>query len=181
MNLLSNVVYWDTLQHRDWTFHLAATEKGLCRITLPNETLATLKRWLTTHVPDAALVHDERKLATYRTQIEQYLTGRRQKFSFPLVLTGTPFQVQVWRALLAIPFGTTWSYSELAVKIGRPTAVRAVAAANRANPIPIVIPCHRVIGKNGSLTGYRGGTDMKAKLLRLESITPVGEGGSACD
>lgn len=161
-------VYWETLRHDEWTFHLAATNKGLCCITLPNETFDTLEQWVAKHVTEGNLIHDTDKLHSYIMQVEEYLEGRRSEFSLPLDLRGTPFQVKVWRALLEIPFGETLSYSQIGERIGSSTAVRAIGAANGANPIPIVVPCHRVIGKNGKFTGYRGGLDMKAKLLRLE-------------
>lgn len=170
MKSLSTPVYWDTLRHQDWTFRLAATSDGLCCVTLPNETLDTLSDWLEKHVPGAVRTHDRDRLAPYVEQMKAYLDGRTQAFSVPLDFRGTPFQIRVWRALLQIPFGSIRSYTDLAASIGHPAAVRAVAAACGANPMPIVVPCHRVIGKDGRLTGYRGGLEMKAKLLRMEGI-----------
>ncbi len=102
-------------------------------------------------------------------QIEEYLTGKRRRFDLPLRPEGSEFQQQVWKALLEIPHGKTCSYKDLAVKIQRPKACRAVGGANNKNPLPILIPCHRVIGNNGKLVGYRGGLEMKEKLLRIES------------
>ena len=93
-------------------------------------------------------------------------------FDVPLAPAGTPFQLAVWRALCEIRYGSTVSYAEIARRVGRPTAMRAVGAANGRNPIAIVIPCHRVIGANGTLTGYGGGLDRKAKLLALEAPAP---------
>ena len=101
-------------------------------------------------------------------QLDAYFAGRRQAFDLPLAPRGTAFQQAVWQALLSIPFGQTSSYSALAAQIGRPSAMRAVGAANGANPIAVIIPCHRVIGRDGSLTGYAGGLTRKALLLRLE-------------
>ncbi|HET7579136.1 MAG TPA: methylated-DNA--[protein]-cysteine S-methyltransferase [Bacillales bacterium] len=106
-----------------------------------------------------------------REQFEAYFNGERQDFDLPVALKGTPFQKQVWQALRGIPYGETRSYSEIARGIGRPKAVRAVGHANGANPIPIIFPCHRVIGKNKSLTGYAGGMDMKKQLLELEGVS----------
>jgi len=103
-------------------------------------------------------------------QIEEYLNGKRKKFSLPLALRGTPFQMDVWRALQTIPYGETRSYKEIAELIHRPKAVRAVGMANHRNPISIIVPCHRVIGHNGSLTGYGGGLPLKRRLLELESV-----------
>ena len=104
-----------------------------------------------------------------REQLLQYLHGERQQFELPLAPSGTDFQRQVWLTLAQIPFGTTWSYQQLARQIGRPAANRAVGAANGRNPLPIILPCHRVIGSNGSLTGFAGGLEAKKALLTLEA------------
>ena len=101
-------------------------------------------------------------------QLEQYFAKKRTEFDLPLAPEGTEFQKKVWNVLQTIPHGQTWSYQEQATRAGRKQAVRAVGAANGRNPIPIVIPCHRVIGKNGRLTGYAGGLTLKEKLLKLE-------------
>ncbi len=101
-------------------------------------------------------------------QLDAYFAGRRQTFDLRLAPRGTAFQQAVWQALLTVPFGQTSSYSALAAQIGRPSAMRAVGAANGANPIAVIIPCHRVIGRDGSLTGYAGGLTRKALLLQLE-------------
>ncbi|CAL4868930.1 Methylated-DNA--protein-cysteine methyltransferase, constitutive [Asticcacaulis sp. MM231] len=101
-------------------------------------------------------------------QLDDYFAGRRTSFSLPLAFNGTDFQKQVWLALLAIPFGETRTYGQLAAQLGRPSASRAVGAANGKNPISIIAPCHRVIGGNGKLTGFAGGLEAKAYLLGLE-------------
>jgi methylated-DNA-[protein]-cysteine S-methyltransferase len=101
-------------------------------------------------------------------QLRAYFAGKLRRFDIPLDLQGTEFQLRVWRQLAAIPFGETRSYSQIAAAIGAPRAVRAVGAANGANPIPIVIPCHRVIGAAGTLVGYGGGLPLKKRLLELE-------------
>lgn len=103
-------------------------------------------------------------------QLHEYFTGHRTEFDLPLEFIGTDFQKHVWRSLLSIPFGTTISYSEQAKRIKKPEAVRAVGGANGKNKICIIVPCHRVVGKNGSLTGFAGGIQAKEKLLRLEKI-----------
>ena len=107
--------------------------------------------------------------ALAREQLDEYFAGERSSFDLALAAAGSPFQERVWRALLEIPYGETISYGELARRIGRPDAVRAVGTANGRNPISIVVPCHRVIGADGSLTGYGGGLDRKQFLLELES------------
>lgn len=101
-------------------------------------------------------------------QLKEYFAGRRRRFDLPLAPAGTPFQQRVWRALLDVPYGETISYGELASRIGQRTASRAVGLANGSNPLPIVIPCHRVIGASGKLTGYGGGLPIKRQLLALE-------------
>ncbi|MDH4040281.1 MAG: methylated-DNA--[protein]-cysteine S-methyltransferase [Gammaproteobacteria bacterium] len=101
-------------------------------------------------------------------QLLEYFAGRRRQFDLPLAPVGTPFQRAVWNALAAIPWGALRSYADIARAIERPTAVRAVGAANGRNPLPIVVPCHRVIGSNGTLTGFAGGLDIKRQLLELE-------------
>ena len=101
-------------------------------------------------------------------QLEEYFAGKRKTFDLELAPRGTPFQMAVWNELLKIAYGETITYAELAQRIGKPNAVRAVGAANGANPIPLIVPCHRVIGSNGTLTGYGGGLDRKQWLLALE-------------
>lgn len=103
------------------------------------------------------------------TQLDEYFAGARREFDVPLLFTGTDFQQKVWAALLAIPYGQTVSYGDMARQIGSPGAVRAVANANGANAISIFVPCHRVIGSNGALTGYAGGLEAKEFLLKLEN------------
>jgi O-6-methylguanine DNA methyltransferase len=109
-----------------------------------------------------------RTMNSYVSQMEEYFAGKRREFSFPLDLRGTDFQVACWRALLAIPYGETRSYADIARAVSKPNAFRAVGMANNRNPIAIVVPCHRVIASNGGLCGYGGGLEVKRKLLELE-------------
>lgn len=118
--------------------------------------------------PPAGSVQDERSFEDAVAQLREYFDGRRRRFDLALAPEGTPFQREVWEALQRIPYGATASYRQLAETIGRPAAVRAVGAANGRNPLPIVIPCHRVIGSDGTLTGYRGGVRFKESLLGIE-------------
>jgi methylated-DNA-[protein]-cysteine S-methyltransferase len=106
-------------------------------------------------------------------QLGEYFDGKRKKFDLPLALNGTEFQVKVWKALLDIPYGKIKSYGELAAMTGNPKASRAVGMANNRNPLVIIVPCHRIIGSDGSLTGYAGGLELKQKLLELEGVLPV--------
>ena len=107
-------------------------------------------------------------MKTAKLQLNEYFAKRRRTFSLPLVLDGTDFQIKAWEQLLKIPYGQTISYSEQSEKLGDIKKVRAIGTANGRNPIAIIVPCHRVIGKNGSLTGYRGGLEIKKYLLDLE-------------
>ena len=118
---------------------------------------------------DPTWTEDRRAFSRVIRQLESYFRGERTEFDLSLSFAGTDFQKSVWKGLQSIPYGETISYKELAGRIGNPKAVRAVGAANGANPIPIIVPCHRVIGNDGSLTGFGGGLPLKKKLLQLES------------
>ena len=115
-----------------------------------------------------AFEHSPRRLRPYVSQLEEYFAGSRREFTFQLDLRGTDFQIACWRALLAIPYGETRSYADIARAVGKPNAFRAVGMANNRNPLAIVVPCHRVIASDGTLCGYGGGLDVKRKLLELE-------------
>jgi methylated-DNA-[protein]-cysteine S-methyltransferase len=119
--------------------------------------------------PGADWVRDAKPFGEVARQLREYLAGRRTAFDLPLAPEGTDFQQRVWRAVAAIPYGETRSYGEIAREIRKKAAVRAVGAANGQNPLPIVIPCHRVVGSDGRLTGYGGGLPLKKRLLELES------------
>lgn len=125
--------------------------------------------------PDDLGERDDRQPILHQAvvQLGEYFSGLRNEFDLPLAATGTDFQNQVWHALTTIPYGETWSYQQLADAIGNPKAVRAVGLANGKNPISIVVPCHRVIGKSGKLTGYAGGVERKQRLLALEQGKPL--------
>ena len=139
---------------------LAGDSGGLRLVGFPGErgALRPLADWR----------RDDRVLADAIIQLEEYFAGERREFSLPLQPIGTPFQKIVWSALRSIPYGATISYGELARRIGQPSAARAVGAANGANPLPIIVPCHRVIGADRSLTGFGGGLETKRFLLALE-------------
>ncbi|MEI7791536.1 MAG: methylated-DNA--[protein]-cysteine S-methyltransferase [Alphaproteobacteria bacterium] len=118
---------------------------------------------------DPEAENNSRKLADVQRQVTQYANGKRRDFELKLAAEGPEFDKKVWKALLDIPFGTTTSYGAVAKRIGSPTAARAVGKANGANPIALIVPCHRVIGADGSLTGYGGGLPLKRKLLEHEA------------
>ncbi|WP_064202169.1 methylated-DNA--[protein]-cysteine S-methyltransferase [Brevibacillus brevis] len=161
-------VRWSILRHGDWSIYLAATASGLCYVGSVNQPFAELEAWVKKHRPHNALVQDDPWLKPFATELMEYLQGTREQFSMDCDLSGTPFQLAVWEALRQIPYGQTASYTDIANIIEKPAAVRAVGAAIGANPVLITVPCHRVVGKNGSLTGYRGGLPMKTTLLDLE-------------
>ncbi len=146
-----------------------ATDRGLCLLEFvngesPEAQLAAIEKTFRARVTPGTGPHLEAALK----QLEEYFSGRRKTFDLSLDMQGTPFQQDAWQALLAIPYGCTVSYQEQARSMGRPSAVRAVANANGANPVSIIVPCHRVIGSNGTLTGYGGGLWRKQHLLDLE-------------
>lgn len=140
---------------------LAGDDSGLSLIGFPK---GKMRR-----DPEPDWIFNEKPFAETRRQLDEYFAGQRKVFDLPLNLSGTDFQVRVLEELQRIPYGETTSYGAIAKRIGRPKAMRAVGAANGRNPIPIVIPCHRVIGSGGDLTGFGGGLDVKAALLRLEA------------
>jgi methylated-DNA-[protein]-cysteine S-methyltransferase len=122
--------------------------------------------------PPADAVEDAKPLRRVAQQLAEYFAGKRREFDLPLAPRGTPFQRRVWDELLSVTYGRTATYGEIARAIGNPKGVRAVGLANGRNPIPIVIPCHRIIGSNGTLTGYGGGLPIKRQLLELEGVLP---------
>lgn len=134
---------------------LASSEKGLSSVHFGR------------NVPADGIVDAEAN-QPFMNQLAQYFSGKRTRFDMPLDYEGTPFQMAVWRALLDIPYGETRSYGDIARSLGKPGASRAVGMANHENRIAVVIPCHRVVGQNGSLTGYAGGLHLKQQLLSIE-------------
>lgn len=145
---------------------LVATDDGLAAILWEAENPRRVTLGIVAEAPNHAVLVDAAR------QLDEYFAGKRKVFELKLDLTGTEFQRRVWIALLTIPFGETRSYGQIAAQIGQPAAVRAVGAANGRNPIPIVAPCHRVIGSTGRLTGFGGGLPRKAQLLTFEGAYP---------
>lgn len=152
----------------EWQLIVAATEKGVCFVGSNYGELEELEVWRQRKWKESQLVSDSAKVSPYIEMLIGYLSGFTKQLELPIDVAGTPFQEAVWQALIDIPYGETWTYSEIAEKIQREKAVRAVGTAIGANPVLILIPCHRVIGKNQTLTGYRGGLAMKGALLKLE-------------
>ena len=155
---------------------LLATDGGLCRVVLPGET--GVDRWVARYLRGNVALEGAAILQQAAEQLQAYLGGMRRTFDLALDLRGTPFQQAVWSQLQEIPYGETRSYAQIAAALGRPQSSRAVGQANGANPLPIVIPCHRVVQSDGSLGGYGGGLALKQALLRLESGTEGGCNGA---
>ena len=155
------MTYWDVIESPFCDFAAWVDEKGrLLRFYLSAKGAAKV---------DPLASRNAKALANVRRQVGEYAKGKRREFDFELAAAGPEFHKQVWEALLTIPFGATTSYGAIAKKIGYPKSARAVGAANGANPIALIVPCHRVIGADGSLTGYAGGLALKRKLLEHEA------------
>ena len=153
-------IYYTTVPSPVGTLRLTATERGLSRLHIGDRVPDPEPGWTPASAPFTEVT----------AQLEQYFRGERREFRLPLDLQGTAFELSVWNALSEIPYGTTISYGELARRLGKPGASRAVGAANGRNPVAIIVPCHRVVGSNGSLTGYGGGLPVKRALLDHESV-----------
>ncbi|WP_017472126.1 methylated-DNA--[protein]-cysteine S-methyltransferase [Amphibacillus jilinensis] len=164
----SRAVYYSSFTFKEAVYFIVATSKGLCYVGSPNQPIDEIIIWLNKHLPDYDLVEDHQHLTRYKQALIRYLSGNLLTFTFEIDPMGTAFQQSVWRALQDIPYGHTMTYGEVAKMINRPTAVRAVGRAIGANPLLIVIPCHRVIRKGGQLSGFRAGLAMKRMLLTLE-------------
>jgi methylated-DNA-[protein]-cysteine S-methyltransferase len=163
----SDTIWYDEMDSPVGTLRLVADRHGLRQIWFERERHPKQAHpgWVRAVAP----------LQFARVQLEEYFAGQRQHFDLPLHPVGTPFQLEVWQELGRIPYGITISYGELARRIDKPLAVRAVGAANGRNPLPIVLPCHRVIGADGSLTGFGGGLPTKRYLLSLEQRIAHGD------
>ena len=148
--------------------HLFGTARGLLTLALPNEERSAAEARVHRLLGAVAIEEDASAHTAALAQLSAYFSGALRRFDLPLDPRGTPFQRLAWDAVAAVPYGETCSYRDIARAIGRPAAVRAVGAANGANPLPLIIPCHRIIGANGQLTGYGGGLAIKRRLLALE-------------
>ncbi len=152
---------------------VASTEVGICKISLGAERSGAFLSWLSQHVGSLEPYEDSELMVTAASQLGEYFSGARRRFDLPLDVRGTVFQRAVWSQVSRIPYGTTASYGDIAQLVGKPKASRAVGSAVGANPLPIVIPCHRVIGSEGSLVGFGAGLDVKVALLELEGAYPL--------
>ncbi len=158
------------------SLRVASTKRGLAYLELPHASGCGLQGWLRRYAAQARVEEGYEPNRVALQQVAEYLSGKRADFELALDLRGTEFQLAVWSAVLEIPYGETRTYAELARAVGRPTARRAVGTANGANPVSLVVPCHRVIASGGKLGGYAGGLDLKAKLLAMEQSRAVARG-----
>src|SRR5699024_3179908 len=136
-------VYWSKFSHDNWKMYVAKTDKGICYIGSPNKPFSELENWVKKKIPSAELIKNESKLASACDEIISYLNAKLKEFTIPLDLIGTDFQKNVWHASCLIPYGETWTYQTIANEINKPKAVRAVGTAIGANPVLMVVPCHR--------------------------------------
>ncbi|MFL2100821.1 methylated-DNA--[protein]-cysteine S-methyltransferase [Desemzia sp. FAM 23989] len=164
-------MYYCAFVFDDNEYLIAATTKGLAFVGSKNAGLIELVVWIEMYRAGTLLEENNKFMQEYQMLLEEYFQGTRKEFDVPLDIKGTNFQETVWRELLNTPYGETRTYSDIADAVGNPKAIRAVSGAIGKNPVAIVVPCHRVIGKNGKLTGYRGGLEMKKELLELEKCT----------
>jgi methylated-DNA-[protein]-cysteine S-methyltransferase len=147
--------------------YVAESPQGVFAVAMGDQGFEEITAQVRRHYPDQQLVPS---IISSARQVEEYLTGRRRSFDLPLDLKGTDFQIEVWNALTAIEYGRTQTYGGIAEDIGRPGSARAVGAACGANPVPLIVPCHRVLGGDGELTGFGPGLHWKEWLLALESL-----------
>ncbi|MFV0557316.1 MAG: methylated-DNA--[protein]-cysteine S-methyltransferase [Enterococcus sp.] len=159
-------LYFATAEYQATSYLVISSHKGVVYLGVKEQAQVEIEKYF----KQIHLIEDERTNRFALQQLTEYFSGKRQVFDCPLDLRGTAFQKRVWQELLKVPFGQTSTYSELAENIGQLKGVRAVANAVGRNPVMIITPCHRIIGKNGRLTGYRGGLSLKRRLLELEGI-----------
>jgi len=166
----SQIIVWSQVESPIGLLTLAASHRGLCQLTFSKKSdpVLGLEMWLNQWFHHVRLERNDQELHPYAEQLEEYFNKTRREFNLPVDLYGTPFQKLVWKQLSSIPYGEVRTYKDVAQAIGAPKAVRAVGGANNRNPVSIIIPCHRVIGSNGSLVGYGGGLHIKEYLLTME-------------
>jgi O-6-methylguanine DNA methyltransferase len=166
----NRIAYWIGEESFVGRIRLAVSDVGVCKLSVGRESDEAFFAWLARKTGPSEPIHKRTPLADQAlAEIHAYLSGALREFETPADLNGTAFQLRVWAEVAAIPYGSTSTYREVAGRVGRPKAFRAVGAANGANPVPLFIPCHRVVGADGTLRGYGGGMAMKAALLKLES------------
>ncbi|MBM2840423.1 MAG: methylated-DNA/protein-cysteinemethyltransferase [Bacteroidetes bacterium] len=167
------MVYCTSFDSKIGLIYIASTEKGVCKISVPRETKKDFLKWLRDNFDDNEVADNKSRNKDVIDQLNRYFNGKLAKYTVPIDLIGTPFQTRVWKELTKIPYGTTISYKQLAKRISTSRGFQAVGRANAANPLPIIVPCHRVIGTDGSLVGYSAGIKTKEFLLKLEGALMI--------
>ena len=161
-------VYCTSFDSQIGHIYVASTDRGVCKISIPRETKKDFFRWLRNHFSEEEVVENRSKNREVIDELNRYFSGKLVRFHVALDQIGTVFQSRVWRELRRITYGSTLSYKQLAKRVGVPRGSQAVGRAVALNPLPIIVPCHRVLGLDGSLTGYSSGIKTKEFLLRLE-------------
>jgi methylated-DNA-[protein]-cysteine S-methyltransferase len=167
------MVYCTSFDSKIGLIYVASTEKGVCKVSLPRQTKREFFGWLHENFDESDVTDNKSRNRDVMDQLSRYFNGRLAKFTCSVDLIGTPFQVRVWKELVRIPYGTTISYKQLAKRLGTSRGYQAVGRANASNPVPIIIPCHRVVGTDGSLVGYASGIKTKEFLLKLEGALMI--------
>jgi methylated-DNA-[protein]-cysteine S-methyltransferase len=167
------MVFCTSFESKIGLIYVASTEKGVCKLSLPRQSKREFLRWLRDNFDDNEVVDNKSQNRDTIDQLSRYFNGRLAKFTVGVDLRGTPFQLRVWKELNKISYGSTITYKQLAKRLGTSRGFQAIGRANAANPVPIIIPCHRVLGANGSLIGYASGVKTKEFLLRLEGALMI--------
>ncbi len=167
------LVHCTSFESKIGLIYVASTDRGVCKISLPKQTRRDFFRWLREHFADHEVGDSKSRNKEVIDQLNRYFNGKLAKFTCATDLMGTPFQVRVWKELAKIPYGTTINYKQLAKRLGTRKSFQAVGRANAANPLPIIVPCHRVIGADGSLVGYSCGIKTKEFILKLEGALMI--------
>lgn len=162
------MVYCTSFDSKIGLIYIASTDKGVCKISVPRQTKKDFFRWLRENFDDSQVVDNKSRNKEVMDQLNRYFNGRLAKFTCAVDMRGSPFQLRVWKELLKISYGTTISYKQLAKRLGTSRGFQAIGRANAANPVPIIVPCHRVLGTDGTLIGYASGVKTKEFLLKLE-------------
>ncbi len=161
-------VYCTSFESKIGRIYVASTDNGVCKISVPKESRKDFFEWLKQHFDLDAIIDNRSKNKDVIDQLNRYFNGKLAKFTIPVDLIGTPFQMRVWKELSRIPYGVTSTYKHVSRKVSAPKGFQAVGRASGRNPLPIIIPCHRVLGANGAMVGYSCGVKTKELLLRLE-------------
>ena len=169
----SRKVYCTSFESKIGRIYVASTENGVCKISVPKESRKDFFDWLKQHFDVDEIFDNHSKNKEVVDQLNRYFSGKLAKFTLPVDLIGTPFQLRVWKELSRVPYGVTSAYKHVARKVSAAKSFQAVGRATGQNPLPIIIPCHRVLGSNGALVGYSCGVKTKELLLRLEGAIMI--------